>query len=196
MQPRTLTQVGRTVAYSLLFLQLGLMATYHKDVSMRRSFLLVAFASIALTACTRELSLRGLSEAQQEVQGRFDAWVLAMNNMDLTIMVQMSNAVPELTVISADGQVAHGSEEAEALHQRSFEGVDRINFGVQNVEIQILTRRIALVTFRHSTDIILTNGERAAPNAGYVSMVWLKDRADNQWKVHMEHHSINPPGQN
>jgi hypothetical protein len=94
------------------------------------------------------------------------------------------------------GRVAHGSEEHEALHQRSFEGVDRINFGVQNVEIQILTRRIALVTFRHATDIILTNGERAAPNAGYVSMVWLKDRADNQWKVHMEHHSVNPPGQN
>ncbi|UCG88433.1 MAG: nuclear transport factor 2 family protein [Gemmatimonadota bacterium] len=157
---------------------------------MRQSHLLVLLASTTLVACSPEMSLRARAEAEQEVRARFDTWVRAMNNMDMDSLLLMHHAVPELTVIRADGRVAHGWEEEEALHQEAMEGVDRINFGVQNVEVQVLTRRIALVTFRHSTDVILEDGERGEPYAGHVSMVWLRDREDDQWKIHMEHHSV------
>jgi ketosteroid isomerase-like protein len=136
------------------------------------------------------MSLRARAEAEQEVRARFDAWVLAMNNMDMDSLSVMHHAVPELTVVWPDGRVAHGWEEEEVLRQESLQGVDRINFGVQNVEVQVLTPRIALVVFRHSTDVIMEDGERGTPNAGHVSMVWVRDRSDDQWKVLMEHHSV------
>ena len=157
---------------------------------MRRSYLLVLLASVTLVACWTEMSLRARSEAEQEVGARFDAWVRATNNMEMDSLAAMHDAVPELKVIWTDGQVAHGWEEEEALHREALTGVDRINFGVQNVEIEILAPRVALVVFRHSTDVILENGERGAPYAGHVSMVWVRDRADDQWKIHMEHHSV------
>ncbi len=160
---------------------------------MRRYPLLLLPASIALLGCTAELSLRARAEAEQAIQTRFDSWVRATNNMDLDSLLELHNPVPELTVIWADGRVAHGWEEERQLHEESMRGVDRVNFGVQNVEIQILSRAIAVVTFRHSTDVILADGERGTPTAGFVTMVWVKDRADDEWKIQLEHHSVRPP---
>ena len=157
---------------------------------MRRSYLLLLLASMTLVACSTEMSLRARAEAEQEVRTRFDSWVRALNNMDLDSLAPMHHAVPELTVIWPDGRVAHGWQEEEALHQEEMQGVDRINFGVQNVEIQILSPRVALVIFRHSTDIIMQDGERGTPKAGHVSMIWIRDRQDDQWKIQMEHHSV------
>ena len=161
---------------------------------MRRSQLLLAFTCVALVACSTEMSLRARTEAQQELQARVDTWVRAMNNMDLDSLLTMHHAVPELKVVWPDGRVTHGWDEEQALHREAVEGVDRINFGVQNIEIEVLKRDVALVTFRHSTDIILEDGERGMPTAGAVSMVWVKD--GGQWMIHMEHHSVRPPSAN
>lgn len=157
---------------------------------MRRSYPLLLLACMILIACSSEMSLRARMVAEQQVRARFDTWVRAMNNMDVDSLLAMHQNVPELTVIWPDGRVAHGWEEERALRQEALEGVDRINFGVKNVEIQILSRSIALVTFRSSTDVMLDDGERGIPSAGYVSMVWVRDRADNRWKIRMEHHSV------
>lgn len=159
---------------------------------MRRSHLLLMLAGVALIACSSELSLRARAEAEQAVQARVDTWVRAMNNMDLDSLLVLHSQTPELTVIWADGRVAHGWEEEKQLHEQALQGVDRVNFGVQNIEIQVLSREIALVTFRHSTDVILADGERGTPTAGFVTMVWTKDRADGEWKILLEHHSVRP----
>ena len=161
---------------------------------MRRSHLLLACICVTLVACSVDMSMRARTEAEQELQTRVDDWVRAMNNMDLAFLATMHHRVPELKVIWPDGRVAHGWDEEQALHQEAAEGVDRINFGVQNVEIEVLTRDIALVTFRHSTDIIREDGERAMPTAGSVTIVWVKD--DGEWKIHLEHHSVRPPTAN
>jgi uncharacterized protein (TIGR02246 family) len=160
---------------------------------MRRSHLLLVLAGATLLACYAEMSLRARTEAEREVQARFDTWVRAMNNMDLDSLLVLHNPVPELTVIWPDGRVARGWEEESAQHEQSMQGVDRVNFGVQNVEIQVLSPAVALVTFRHSTDVILADGERGSPTAGSVTLVWTKDRADDLWKIHLEHHSVRPP---
>lgn len=160
---------------------------------MRRSHLMLVLASVAVVGCSTELSLRTRAEAEQAVQARVDTWVRAMNNMDLDSLLVLHSQTPELTVIWADGTVAHGWEEEEQLHEQALQGVDRVNFGVQNIEIQVLSRDIALVTFRHSTDVILADGERGTPTAGFVTMVWTEDPADGEWKILMEHHSVRPP---
>jgi len=160
---------------------------------MRRSHLPLMLAGVALVACTSQLSLRGRAEAEQEVQARVDMWVRATNNMDLDSLLVLHSQTPELTVIWPDGRVAHGWEEEKELHEQAMQGVDRINFGVQNMEIQILSRDIALVTCRHSTDVILADGERGTPTAGFVTMVWTRDRVDGEWKILLEHHSVRPP---
>ncbi|MEJ2239655.1 MAG: nuclear transport factor 2 family protein [Gemmatimonadales bacterium] len=160
---------------------------------MRRSHLLLTLASVVVVGCSTELSVRARAEVEQAVQAQMDIWVRAMNNMDLDSLLALHNPVPELTVIWADGTVAHGWDEEKELHEQAFQGVDRVNFGVQNVEIQVLSRDIALVIFRHSTDVILADGERGTPTAGFVSMVWTEDPADGEWKILMEHHSVRPP---
>ena len=159
---------------------------------MRRSHLLLSLTCITLIGCTPEMSLRARAEAEQQIQAHMDTWVRGMNNRDWDTLLLMHHAVPELKVIWQDGRIARGWEEEQALHQESLEGVDRINFGVQNVEIEVLTREIALVTFRHSTDVIMDDGERGTPTAGSVTMVWVKDDAGD-WKIHLEHHSVRPP---
>jgi ketosteroid isomerase-like protein len=161
---------------------------------MRRLPLLLVFTCITLVACSVDMSVRARTEAEQELQTRVDDWVRAMNNMDLAFLATMHHRVPELKVIWPDGRVAHGWDEEQALYQQATEGVDRINFGVQNVEIEVLTRDIALVTFRHSTDIIREDGERGMPTAGSVTIVWVKDAGE--WKIHLEHHSVRPPSAN
>ncbi len=161
---------------------------------MRRSHLLLACICVTLVACSVDMSVRARTAAVQELNTRIDAWVRATNNMDLDSLAAMHHAVPELKVIWPDGSVAHGWDEEQAMHQESTEGVDRINFGVQNWEIEVLKRDVALVTLRHSTDIILEGGERASPTAGSVSMVWVKDAGE--WKIHLEHHSVRPPSAN
>ena len=158
---------------------------------MRRSHLLLVFICVALVACSVDMSVRARTAAVQELNTRIDAWVRATNNMDLDFLATMHHRVPELKIIWPDGRVAHGWDEEQALHQEATEGVDRINYGVQNVEIEVLTRDVALVTFRHSTDIILEDGERGMPTAGSVTMVWVKD--GGEWKIHLEHHSVRPP---
>ncbi len=157
---------------------------------MRRLHLLPIFISVTLAACSVDMSVRARTAAVQELNTRIDAWVRATNNMDLDSLAAMHHNVPELKVIWPDGSVAHGWDEEQAMHQESTEGVDRINFGIQNREIEVLKRDVALVTLRHSTDIILEGGERASPNAGSVTMVWVKDHGE--WKIHLEHHSVRP----
>ena len=161
---------------------------------MRRSYLFLVFICVALVACSVDMSVRARTAATQELNTRIDDWIRATNNMDLDSLAAMHHDVPELKVIWPDGSVAHGWEEEQAMHREAIEGVDRINFGVQNREIEILKRDVALVTLRHSTDIILEDGERGMPTEGSITMVWVK--VDDEWKVHLEHHSVRPPAAN
>ena len=161
---------------------------------MRRLQLLLVFICVALVACSVDMSVRARTAAVQELNTRIDDWIRATNNMDLDSLAVMHHDVPELKVIWPDGTVTHGWDEEQAKYREATEGVDRINFGVQNREIEVLKRDVALVTLRHSTDIILEDDERASPNAGSVTLVWVKH--DGEWKIHLEHHSVRPPSAN
>jgi len=161
---------------------------------MRRSHMLLTFICVTLVACSVDMSVRARTAATQELNTRIDDWIRATNNMDLDSLAVMHHDVPELKVVWPDGSVTHGWDEEQAMYRESIQGVARINFGVQNREIEVLRRDVALVTLRHSTDVILEDGERGSPTAGSVTMVWVKD--DGDWKIHVEHHSVRPPSAN
>lgn len=160
---------------------------------MRRIRLpLVLVFVVVLASCSTEMSLRERTEAEQEVASRLDTWVRAINNTEMDTLLLMHHRVPQLTVIMGDGREAHGWDEEEALWREFYEGVDRVNLVMQREEIEIVNTRLAVTTLRHSIDIMLENGERLPPTAGHATIIWVKDKLDDEWKVHLSHISYRP----
>ncbi len=160
---------------------------------MRCSRLPLVLACVLVMGCSTEMSLRQVTEAEQAVNSRLDTWVRALNNGELDTLLLMHHRVAELTVIWGTGLEAHGWEEEEAAYREFFAGIDRMNLAMQRPETQILSPQFAITTLRHSTDIIRQGGERDAPMAGHVTLVWVKDRTDGEWKIHLSHMSYRPP---
>jgi len=160
---------------------------------MRCSRLPLVLGCVVVMGCSTEMSLRQVTEAEQAVNSRLDTWVRALNNGELDTLLLMHHRVSELTVIWGTGQEAHGWEEEETFYREFFASIDRMNLAMQRPETQILTPRFAITTLRHSTDVIRADGERDAPMAGHVTLVWVKDPTDDQWKIHLSHMSFRPP---
>jgi len=163
---------------------------------MRRSRLpLVLVFVVLLASCSTEMSLRERSEAEQAVNARLNSWVRAINNAEMDTLLLMHHRVSELTVIMGDGTEANGWEEEEALYRSFFEGVERVNLVMQRADVEILSPELAITTFRHSMDTMPEDEERLPPVAGHGTILWVKDRMDNQWKIHLSHMSYRPPSE-
>lgn len=164
---------------------------------MRRSRLpLVLALVVVMAACSTEMSLRQLTEAEQAINNRLNTWVRALNNSELDTLLLMHHRVPEVTVILADGSEAVGWEAEENLWRDFFAGFERINVNMLGPEIEILSPEFAITTFRHTTDIMRDETTRDPPAAGHVTIVWVMDRMDNEWKIHLTHMSYKPPSEN
>ncbi len=70
-----------------------------------------------------------------------------------------------------------------------------MNFVMQSPEVQLLSPTVALVTFRHSTDIFRRQ-RRQPVSSGYGTMVWRREGDRPEWKIIAEHISLNPPSAN
>jgi len=161
---------------------------------MRMPKVTVTLACAALLACTAEMSLREQGLIQQAVENQLDGWVRALANRDADSVAAMYHQVDGLTVVWPDGRVTHGWEEELAAQQEFFANVEQINFVKQTPQIEILDADHAVATFRYSLDVVREGNVRDTPLAGSVTMLWVRDPADDLWKIHLEHLSVNPGG--
>jgi len=172
---------------------------------------LVLALVVVMAACSTEMSLRQLTEAEQAINNRLNTWVRALNNSELDTLLLMHHQVPELMVILGDGTEAMGWSVAvegevpattgrgpavQDMYRQLFSNIDRMNVAMQGPRTEILSLDFAITTLRHSTDVIYADGERAPPVAGHVTIFWVRDRMDDEWKIHLTHWSYKPPSVN
>ncbi len=126
----------------------------------------------------------------QAVEERFHAFVRLMNNAKVDSVLAFYNQSPGLRVMWSDGTRAEGYEAAEQAWKDFYSNINYMNFVAQNPEVEVLSKDVALTTFRHSTDVVLAGGQRMPVSSGQGAIVWVKDRA-NEWKVHTQIHTVN-----
>jgi ketosteroid isomerase-like protein len=104
----------------------------------------------------------------------------------------MYHEVPDLTTVWTDGSRAAGFEDHEQAVRAYWETIEHLNFVVQSPEVQVLSPDLAVVTFRHSSDVQFKEEGSRETYAGHGTMVWMKDAEDGLWKIHTQHVSRNP----
>jgi len=158
---------------------------------MQRSKLLLVLACVAVVACTQEMTRREVLLEQERAQERVSAWVRTMNNARIDSLLLFYHPVPELRVLWADGGKSSGYEETEQVLRAFYAGIQYMNFAVSEVEVQILGKRVAQATFRHSTDIVGADNVRRPVSAGQGTLLLFLDQSDNLWKIHTQQLSVN-----
>ncbi len=159
---------------------------------MGRSILSTAIVSVALLGCEPpDLTRQQRAIEEQVVQGRVNAWTTALNNKELEDLAAMYQNSPDLTVMWLESAKAVGFEEYEAMIADFYGRARFMNFAAQSPHVDVLTSRVAIVTFRHSVDVQWVDTRRDVW-AGYGTLVFVKDSEDGLWKIHTQHISVNP----
>jgi ketosteroid isomerase-like protein len=162
---------------------------------MRRSKLLLVLACVAVVACTQDMTRREMLLEQESVQERVNSWVNTMNNARVDSLLLFYDAGAETHVVWPDGRMAKGFEAVEQTWRDFYSGTNYMNFALSQLEVRVLAHNVAQAVFRHSTDVVDANGQRAVfPGRGLV--VLLKDTQDNVWKIQTQLLSVNRASEN
>jgi ketosteroid isomerase-like protein len=161
---------------------------------MRRSTFSVALASVVLFGAGCEppgLTLQQRSVAEQAVRNLIIDFTTAMNNEALEELEKLYVNSDDLSVLWIEGNTARGFEEFHEMTQDFYGRTRFLNFSVQSPQVDVLTENVAVVTFRHSVDVIWFDTRRDL-FAGHGTLVLTKDPVDERWRIHRQHVSVNP----
>ncbi len=158
---------------------------------MRPSRMLVLLAGVAALGCESDLTMRERAVEEQVVTERLNAWAKALNNARQDSVAAFYTQSPSLEVLWANGTHDDGWEAAQQSLRDFYNGIQFMNFGLQNLEVDVLTRNVAVSTFRHSTDIVERGGLRRPVTSGQGTVVWVKDPADDLWKIYLQQVAVN-----
>lgn len=159
---------------------------------MMRSLLLIGVVAAVLAGCSRSITRQERAVQEQALSERVAEWARTLNNRGQNALAEFYYQGPELTVAWPTGNRTRGWEEKSAALADFFHSVARLNIVVQEVTIDLITHDVALATFRHSADIILTTTDRDI-FTGQGTMVWVKDPDDEIWRIRAEQVSRDPP---
>ena len=161
---------------------------------MQKSSVLLVLGVAFVMACQPpEMTRSDAMQYQQQVEGRVELWAQMMNNGKRDDVLAMYHQVPDLLVIRPTGAVSRGFEEERRMLEGFFKGIQYMNLVLQSPTTQVLGSRTAVTTFGHSTDIIGNEGRRRPVTAGRGTIIWVRDRSDDVWKIHLLQLSANAP---
>ena len=160
---------------------------------MMRSLLLIGVVAAVLAGCARPITRQERSVQEQLVSERVADWARTFNNRGQNALAEFYYQGPELTVVWPSGNRTGGWEEQAQALAAFYRDVARLNIVVQDVSVELLTHDVALATFRHSADIILTTTDRDI-FTGQGTMVWMKNPDDEIWRIRAEQVSRDPQG--
>jgi hypothetical protein len=162
---------------------------------MRWSKLLPLALAVALVACApRQLTQQERAVEEQVIQGRIQLWEQTMNTLKPDSMAMLFEQSPGFSEAWPDGKMTRGWDQQEQALNDFTARTKSFNFDVQDPVIDILTPAVAVVTFRHASDVADSVSARAL-YSGLGTMVWVKDRTDDLWKIHTLQISRNPAAQ-
>lgn len=158
----------------------------------RFSVLLAAVVLVA--ACgSQQLTQRERAVESQALQGRLATWGRVLANRDRDSLATIYEHSPELSVAWADGVRTRGwDDESKALAQ-FLNDVNSFNFVIQDPTVDVLSRTVAVTTFRYSVDAIHANTSRDV-YSGQGTLVWVKDPKSDTWLIHTAELSRVPAG--
>ena len=151
---------------------------------MRRSVLLPLALAAALAACgPRQLSQQEMAVEEGAIRSRISLWERSLNSLKPDSMELVYEHSSAFSAAWPDGKRTSGwEEEAQAL--RDFAArTTALNFDVQDPVIEILSPTVALTAFSHTADVTDSLSGRAL-YSGRGTIVWVKDPADQVWKIH------------
>jgi hypothetical protein len=159
---------------------------------MRWSKLLPLALAVSLVACApRQLTQQERAVEEQLIQGRIQLWEQAMNTLKPDSMGMLYEQSAGFSEAWPDGKLTRGWDQQEQALKDFTARTKSFNFDVQDPVIDILTPAVAVVTFRHASDVADSVSARAL-YSGLGTMVWVKDRSDQVWKIHTLQISRNP----
>jgi ketosteroid isomerase-like protein len=146
-------------------------------------------------ACSQEMTRRETMVKQQTAEALVDSWVWAMSNAQLDSLVLHYDETPAVHVVLPDGRMAKGYEGVNETLREFFGEIQYMNFAISQLEVEVLDRGAAQAVFRHSTDVVDRNNQRAVyPGRGV--MVLVQNDRGNQWKIHTQLLSVNRQSDN
>ncbi|MCZ6917520.1 MAG: DUF4440 domain-containing protein [Gemmatimonadetes bacterium] len=162
---------------------------------MRWSRLSAFVASVAVLGCSApSLTPNQRTVEEQFVADRLTEWGTALNNREIENLTALYQDAPDLRVIWPSGRRAIGFEEQKQAIQDFYNLAQYMNFVTQSPGTEILSPGWAVTSFRYSLDIRYFDTRRELW-AGFGTLVWIKDATDGLWRIHLQHMSVNPPGQ-
>lgn len=161
---------------------------------MVRSKLVLVLVCAVLVACSPELTQRERMVEQQAVQEQLTTWVRVLNNAKLDSLLAFYYEAPDTRIMWSDGHRSTGPEALREAWRQLYGSIQYMNFVMTDPAVEILSPRVALTTFSHSTDVVRLSGRTV--EAGHGTLLWMKDPADGIWKIYLQQLAVRTPGQN
>jgi len=152
---------------------------------MRRSMLGIALGGLTLVACQpTSLTRQEIAVQEQALQSQVAAWAKAFSNQERDSLATFYEHSDQLTMAWPDGERTGTWDEEAAKQQAFFTAAQQLNFVLQDPKVEILSPRVALVTFRHNMDVIVgdINPERRYFN-GQGTLIWLRADDKSPWLI-------------
>ena len=162
---------------------------------MQRSKLLLVLTCVVVVACSQGMTSREVLIEGRAVEERITTWVRAMNNAKVDSVVLMYDQSADVHAVWADGHIAEGFEAVEQRWRDFYTATSYMNVATSQLKVEVLAPGVAQAVFRHSTDIVDANNQRAV-FPGRALVVLLKDSDDNLWKIHTQLFSVNRVSEN
>jgi len=152
---------------------------------MRRHTFLFAVGGLALAACQPgTMTRQEIAVQEQALQARVAAWAKAFSNRQRDSLAGFYDQSDLLTMAWPDGERTASWDEETAKQMTFFGQTNQLNLVVQDPQVEFLSPRVALVTFRHAMDAIVgdLNPERRY-FTGQGTTVWVRAADDAPWLI-------------
>jgi hypothetical protein len=151
---------------------------------MMRHTLLIGLACVALAACEQQMTPQDRAVEEQLVRDRVTGWARTFSNRNQDSLATFCQQTPEFTFAWPDGRRTSGWDEESKAEKDFFSNVTQTNLVLQDVNVEVLSPALALVTFRHTADFIV-GGSGGNPVRNYFSglgtMLWAKPNPKGLW---------------
>lgn len=150
---------------------------------MLRSSLPVAVICAAAIGCTSsDLPPQERAVQEQALGERVQSWSRIFNNRDRDSLATFYEDNMQVTMATAAGDRFQGWDEVSRALRDFYQSIARVNLVLQDVSVDVITRDVAITSFRHSTDIILASTDRDL-FSGQGLFVWVRDGETDTWRI-------------
>jgi hypothetical protein len=152
---------------------------------MRRHTFLIAVGGLALAACQPgTMTRQEIAVQEQTLQARVAAWAKAFSNRQRDSLAAFYDHTDLLMMAWPDGERTASWDEETAKQMTYFSQTNQLNLVLQDPQVEFLSPRVAVVTFRHAMDAIVgdVNPERRY-FTGQGTTVWVRSSDDAPWVI-------------